>query len=85
MRAGQWSWSNTGCRGEVGEMECSGWGDGSSTELYCTTVGVGGGDRLRFRSAAGKTPAVSEPEAARGFVRAKSVTSLLGNDIISGI
>lgn len=35
-------------------------GGDSNTELHCTTVGVGGGgggDRLWFRSAAGKTPA----------------------------
>lgn len=32
-------------------------GGDSATELYCTTVGVGGGDRLQFRSAAGRTPA----------------------------
>lgn len=30
-------------------------GGASSTELHCTTVGVGGGDRLWFRSAAGRT------------------------------
>lgn len=32
-------------------------GGDSGTELHCTTVGVGGGDRLWFRSAAGRMPA----------------------------
>lgn len=38
------------------EMEDGRRGGDSSTELHCTTVGIGGGDRLWFRSAAGKRP-----------------------------
>lgn len=32
-------------------------GGDSDTELHCITVGVGGGDRLWFRSAAGRMSA----------------------------
>lgn len=40
--------------------------DDSSTELYCTTVGAGGSDRLRFLSTAGRMSAgfgQKQPEA----------------------
>lgn len=38
------------------EMEDGRTGGDSGAEMHCTTVGVGGGDRLCFRSAAGKMP-----------------------------
>ncbi len=37
-------------------MEDGRTGGDSGAEMRCTTAGAGGGDRLRFRSAAGKMP-----------------------------